>query len=111
MRIGVYFLYIALTIIYLIFGDSSVLWGGVNIVSHIGFIGFLCHILSGVKKFSENERLFFSYLKWLSLANCIYIATCIVKDKTFAWHNTDIFAYVMGLGFVVFLVHCSQTKS
>lgn len=110
MRVIVCFLYVALTITYLAFGDSSPFWGGLNIITNIGFVGYLCFLLKDIKVFTEDERLFFTYLQWLSVANCLYIFVCIIKDTSFAIYNTDIFAYIMGIGFVVFMIHCALNK-
>jgi len=59
---------------------------------------------------TENEKLFFIYIKYLSIANCIYIAVCAYKETSFAIYNTDLFAYIMGIGLVVFLIHCAKKK-
>lgn len=103
MRKAVYFAYVALSLIYLAFGDSSIIWGGVNIITQIGFVGFLSHIVQGR---DETERLFLLYIKWLSVVNCGYILVCMfITNKFVVIYNTDLFAYVLGIGFVVFLIH------
>lgn len=112
MKTAVLFLYVLCNIIYLSpIASSSMGWGAFNIITHIGFVGYLCYLLSSSMRNSKVEQLFFSYLMWLSVANCIYILFCAFREKNFALYNTDIFAYITGIGFIVFLVHCALNKS
>lgn len=110
MRIAVSFLYVLFTLIYLVYGGNTMIWGAFNICTHIGFVGYLCYLLKDMRVFREEERLFFTYLMWLSVANCIYILFCVIRGTSFAVYNTDIFAYITGIGFVVFLAHCALNK-
>lgn len=111
MIIVVCFTYVLATVLYLIYGDSSYLWGGINIITQIAFIGYLCYLLGTIEGFRKIEKRFFNYLTWLSVANCIYILFCIIKGTGFAIYNTDIFAYIMSIGFVTFMMHSALDKS
>jgi len=101
---------VLLSLLYLVIGDSSTYWGGVNIITQIGFIGYLSYLMESYQGNTENESLFFTYIKYLSIANCIYIAVCVFRDKNFVFYNTSLFAYIMGIGLVVFLIHCAKKK-
>lgn len=109
MRIAICFLYLFLSILYLSpVADSSRLWGAINIVTQISFIGYLAYELQMVTRGDEN--LMFQYIKWLSIINCVYITVCLIKDKYWVYHNTGLFAYIAAIGLVVFLVHCALKK-
>lgn len=105
MKIAVCFLYVLLSVLYLSIGDSSREWGAVNIITQIGFIGYLCYLAEQSKRNSVFERLFFGYMKYLSIANCIYIIWCVFKGAYWSIYNTDVFAYILGISFVILLIH------
>lgn len=105
MKFSICFLYVICQIIYLTFSDGSRLWGGLNIGTHIAFIGYLCHTLE--KTHTGNEKLMFQYLKWVSIANCFYIGVCVWKDTYWVLYHTDLFVYIFGIGFLVFLIHAA----
>jgi hypothetical protein len=111
MKIAAGFLYVLWTVVYLSPAvPGNAYWYAADKVVQTAFVGVLAYFLEQAKGNSENERLFFTYLKWLSLANAVYIAICAYKNYTFALYNTPIFAYVMGIGFVAFMVHCALLK-
>lgn len=111
MRIAACILYILAQIIYLLpMTPGNTQTFAFNIITHVAMVGFLCHVLSGVEGFAENERLLFWYIKYLSLFNCVYIGMCAVKNTSFAIYNTPLFAYILGIGFVSFMVHCALKK-
>jgi hypothetical protein len=103
MKVAVSFLYIVLSILYLTVGDSSTIWGATNIITQIGFIGYLCFLLQ--KSHKGHEQLFFQYLTGLSIANCGYIIACVIRNKDWILYNTSLFAYILAVGFLVFLFH------
>ena len=108
MRAAACFLYILCQIVYLLpVMPSTKIVYAFGICTHIAMVGFMAHMISGIKSFSENERLLFSYVKFLSIANVMYVIACAVKDTSFALYNTPLFAYILGFGFVAFLVHCA----
>ena len=113
------FLYVLITIVYLspiadyiiVFGDkkyNNMVWGGIYLIANMGLISFLCHLAEYKQK--GNELLALQYLKFLCLANCAYIIYCIFREKYVVIYQTGVFAYVMGLGFLSFLVHCAIRK-
>lgn len=112
MKIAVGFLYMLWMVIYLspIIPGTN-LWFGIDKTVQTLFLGMLCYFLENSKGHSYEERLFFNYLKWISWANALYLAICLWKDLTFKIYNTPIFAYVMGIGFIAFLIHCAKNKS
>jgi len=106
MKIAVCFLYVLLSILYLsIETQYTRISGGINIITQIGFIGYLCYLAEMSKRNSVFERLFFSYIKYLSIANCIYIVWCIFRGSYWSIYNSDIFAYILGISFIVLLLH------
>lgn len=112
MKVAVCFIYVLMSIIYLSpIADGGRTWGGINLITQLSFIGYLCFLAEGIKQNTEIERLFFSYLKFLSIGNCIYILWCILRGKYWSIYHTDIFAYILGIGFLVFLLHFAIKKS
>ena len=108
MRVAVCFTYILCQILYLLpFMPSTKPVYAFGIATHIAMVGFMAHLLCGVKGFSENERLLFSYIKYLSIANVMYVFFCAYKGSSFAFYNTPLFAYILGIGFITFLAHCA----
>lgn len=111
MRFAVCFLYILAQVVYLMpMMPGNRYTYAFNIITHVAMAGYLAGILSVVEGLSENERLMFQYIKFLSIANCIYIAVCAVKNTSFAIYNTPLFAHILGIGFVSFVVHCALKK-
>lgn len=108
MKFAFCFLYIVFQIIYLAFSDGSREWGGFNICSHIAFVGLASYWLEECT--IGNEKLVFQYVKWLSFANVLYITVCVFKDTYWIIYNTDLFAYIFGLGFLTFLFHCALNE-
>lgn len=101
MKIAVCVAYVVLQFVYLSIGDGRI-WGGVNIITHIAFVGYLCHLLHG--HVNETERLFFSYLKWLSLFSSLYIVACMLRNTYWILYNTSVMALVMGISFMALLI-------
>lgn len=64
----------------------------------------LCYKLSK-SIHNEIEKLILNYIQYLSVANCIYIAICMFRNRFWVIYNTDIFAYILGISFVAILVH------
>lgn len=109
-NIAACFLYVLCSIIYLHFGEKTRAWGGFNIFTQFAFIGYLCYLAEQNLRSTEFERLFFCYLKYLSVINCIYIVACVLKGRYWSIYNTDIFAYILGISVVVLLVHFAYIK-
>lgn len=111
MRIAVCFLYVLLQIFYLLpilpETRGSYAFG---IIIHIAFVGFLLWDLERGEEYTLRERLFFQLTKYLSVANCIYLVLCAYYDTKFAVLNTPIFAYILGIGFVVLMYYCIRAK-
>lgn len=108
MKSVVCFLFVLLNVIYLTpIADNGRMWGGINLITLYGFIGYLCLLVDKIKALNKNERLFFEYVKWMSWANCPYILVCIIRGKGYGLLHTDIFAYIIGIGFIAFLIHCA----
>ena len=111
MKIAVGFLYVLWNVVYLSpLVPGNDLWYGIDKICQLLFVSALCYFIEQNKKLLENERLFFEYLKWISLANGIYTGFCMYKDLTFVIYNTPIFAYIMAVGFLAFLIHCAINK-
>ncbi len=105
-KTAVCFVYILCSIIYLSpIAEGTRIWYAFNIITQIAFVGYLCYLQSAVKNNSIPERLFFGYLWRLSIANCIYIVICVWKDTYWSIYNTGVFAYILGISFVVLLIH------
>lgn len=111
MRIAVLCTYILLSFTYLTFGCNTKEWGALNIITHIGFIGYLCYLLEQVRLFPYSERLFFTYLKYLSIINCIYIVWCVFRGDSWSIYHTDVFAYILGICSAIFFMHIGFTKN
>lgn len=109
MRLAVCFIYVFCQLAYLMFQDGGRIWGGFNIITHISFVGYLCYLIEQYT--SGSERLFFIYLKYLSLINCLYIITCVVKGRYWSFNNIDFFAFVLGIGIAAFLIYRAFKKS
>lgn len=77
-----------------------------GLITHVGMIGILFYWLSLVDGFTPNEKLFFQYGISLSAANCVYLIACAERGTSFAILNTPLFAYILGIGLIVFLIHC-----
>lgn len=108
MKTAFCFLFVLLNVIYLTpIADNGRIWGGINLITLYAFIGYICMLVDKIKTLSENERLFFEYVKWMSWANCPYILVCMIIGKGFGIMHTDLFAYIIGVGFVAFLIHCA----
>lgn len=74
------------------------------------FIAFLCGELEKSDRCNEVERLFFEYLKYALIAETIYTVICVFKDSYWAIYQTDVFAYLWGISFVVLLVYFAANK-
>lgn len=113
MKMAVCFTYVLLSLVYLSIDDSTFLRisGGVNIITQIGFIGYLSFLMEANKKNDENERLFFSYLKYFSIGNCAYVIACLIFGIDWSIYNTDLMAYLLGIGFVAFLIHLALKRN
>lgn len=105
MKIAAIFMYLLFCILYLSIGDSSREWGGFNICTQLGFIGYLSFLMESNKKNTEIERLFFSYIKYLSIANCIYIVWCVFRGSYWSIYHTDVFAYILGICSIIMFLH------
>lgn len=111
MRIFAGFIYIVWNIVYLSpFIPGTALWFGLDKIMHCLLVGTLCYFLQQDDGLKYSEKLFFEYLTFLSIANGLYLGYCIYADKTFKLYNTPLFAYILGIGFVVFLFHCAYKK-
>ena len=116
MKIVVLFTYVLLFIAHQMFGDNGYLWSGFYTVLHLLMVSALCHF-EAISDKHEDERLFFNYISYLSLGNAIYTSICCVKNhlegKSGAqWviFHTDLSAWIIGLGFGIFLVHLALKK-
>ena len=111
MKIAAGFLYVLWNIVYLSpIVPNTKFWHGSDKIMQSLFLSVLCYFIQNYKNNNENERLFFEYLKWLSLANSIYLGFCMGMGKTYALLNTPIFAYILGIGFFTFLLHRALNK-
>lgn len=110
MRVAIGCLYVVLQFIYFVYGEYSYFWGAFNISTHVLFVSYVSYILEGMDSFTEDERLLFSYIKYLSLINFIYIVTCYIREEDFAIYNTPVMGYILGIGFVSFIIHRSIKK-
>jgi hypothetical protein len=108
MKIAVGFIYVLWNIVYLSpIIPNTRFWHGSDKIAQSLFLSCLCYFIQEYIRHNQNERLFFEYLKWLTFANSTYLSFCLIKDKTFAIYNTPIFAYILALGFIAFLIHCA----
>lgn len=106
MKSAVCFLYILAQIIYLTpYLPPTKIVYAFGLITHVAMVGYLCHLARLIPSLSESERLMFQYAKYLSLANVIYIVACAFKQENFALYNTPLFAYILGIGLLVFLLH------
>jgi len=87
--------------------DDSRFWGGLNLITQYGFIAYLCYEARNVESFKESGRLLLEYIKYFCISQCFYVVWCIYKGEGYSIGHTDIMAYILGLGFVTFLVHCA----
>lgn len=111
MRIAVGFIYVIWTIIYLSpFVPGNDFWYGVDKIVQTAIVGALSLFLSNDERRGEDERLFFSYLHWLSVAGVVYLIACLYYGKEFALYNTPLFAYILGVGFFAFMLHRAIKK-
>ena len=107
MKSAVLFLFVLLNIIYLTpIADDSRFWGGLNLITLYGFGAYMCYLV-GISEKDKTGRLFFEYVKYMCLSQCFYVAWCIYKGKGYSIGHTDIMAYILGLGFATFLLHCA----
>lgn len=111
MKSAVCFSYLFLCLAYLLFGDSSIIWGGINIITQTAFIGFISYFLKSTKTIQSHEIIIFDYVMWLSIVNSFYIAICMFRNKFWVIYQTDIFAYIMGITIVVLLGHIGYNKN
>lgn len=98
-------LYIFLQIMYYLFARTHLYWDGINIITHVGFVVYVSYLLERNNSIGSDEQLLFSYVKYLSIGNIMYIITCMVREDYFAIYNTPIVAYILGIGFVSFIIH------
>lgn len=105
MRIAICCLYITLQLIYLSFGDVEVGWGCFNIVTHLAFVAYLCYELEKVNKFSKDEILLFQYIKYISISFSLYTIACCIRGNSFVILNTPVSSYILGIGFLSFILH------
>lgn len=112
MKVAIVFLYLFLTLIYITpIADNGRMWGGINLITQFGFIGYLSYLLSINQLDKEIHKLFFSYVWRVSVANCFYILACMVMGKNWSYLHTDIFAYILGITFIVLLIHSGFHKN
>lgn len=110
MKIAAGFIYLLWTVIYLSpFVPGNALWYGLDKAVQSLFVGVLCYFIQEQCK-NENEKLFFEYVKWLSIASALYLLACMYYGVSFAIFNTPIFAYITGITLIVFMVHCALKK-
>lgn len=85
-------------------------WGAFNIISQIGFIGYLSFLQSGCRANTKVERLFYTYLYRVCIVNCVYVLACLFRGKDWSIYNTSVFAYILGVSFLVLLIHSAILK-
>lgn len=105
MKTAITGLYILLQIIYYFFADNSVYWGGFNICLHLAFIAYLSHLLQSVRNTLYPEKLLFLYIKLISIANIAYVVSCMIREEDYTIYYKPIFGYILGLGFISFIIH------
>jgi len=110
MRSAVFFTYLLSQIVYLIFTDGSRAWGGFNLISHMLFASFICYLAQGSKLVDKKERLLLHFMRYYLCANSAYTLVCIFTDSYWSIYQTDIFAYILGISFVVLMVHIGYNK-
>lgn len=110
--IAVCFLYVLAQILYLSpYLPSTRFIYAFGIATHVAFVGYLCGLIQRrLEGITEDERLLIQYVKYLCVANVIYLFACAWKETSFAIYNTPLFAYILGIGFVSFLIHCAIKK-
>lgn len=106
-----------LFIIHQIFGDNGYLWSGFYTVLHLLMVSALCKFEADIINNGDEKRLFFNYISYLSLGNAIYASICSVKNHLdgkpgaqWVIFHTDLSAWIIGLGFGIFLVHLALKK-
>lgn len=106
------FLYVIINVIYLSpIADAGRIWGGIQLITHIGFIGYLCYEMQKKEKPNSIERFSFQYATWFSFSNCVYIVACIFNTKPWAVYNTEVFSAIVAVGFLVFIIYCAFKKT
>lgn len=111
MRITVFLTYLMFQVIYLSLGESTRAWFAFNLITHIGFVAYLCGLLGGNIKSNDPEKQLLSYIQILSIANCFYLVYCVIINDYIRIHkDTDIFAAIYGLGLVVFMFNMANRK-
>lgn len=105
-KIAACFLYVVCSIIYLSpIATNTFAWGAFNVITQVAFIGYLSYLQSVAKANTTVERLFYIYLYRLCIVNCIYVLACLWRGKDWSIYNTSVFAYILGVSFLILLIH------
>lgn len=97
------FSYVTILLCCYWFGDTGRFWGGLFILNMYLFVAFMSWIVEGY--LNEKDKLFFTYIKFISLAQAIYVITCYFMGRTWSLFHKDITATIIGIGFATFLLH------
>lgn len=106
MKIASTFLYVLLTLLYMQYGDGSMLWYGIGQLTILLFISVLCAFVLSNKPNTYWEELFFNYCAYMTLGRAAYTAYCMFIDSN-GWviYHTDVFQFIVGVTFAILALY------
>ena len=91
MKALVLIVYMLLSLIYLIAGDDSIGWGGINVITQYSIIGFLAWFCIENKKLITFERVLFKFIIAFNITLSLITIPCVWAD--IKWINLVIYWY------------------
>lgn len=107
MKIAACITYIIVLFLYFLL-DLGSWWGSVYLILQAVAIAFF--IEQNKYEHTSTERQFFSYVKYVAIADAIYTFICEIHGGSYIYHATNVFAYIMALGMCVIVVHFAVKK-
>lgn len=98
MKAFVLIVYMLLSLIYLIAGDGSIGWGGVNVITQYSIIGFLSWFCIENKNLITFERVLFKFIILFNISLSLITIPCVWAD--IKWINLVIYWYAVAISII-----------
>lgn len=103
MKLTACLIYLVTLVIYFYLGDSSIYWGGFNMITQLLFTMVLCLIILTPKPNTLSERYHLEYVIVLTAFRIIYTALCIPM-ASLAKYNSYIFIIILIISYQLMLL-------
>lgn len=106
------FLYVSLTLLYAWYtGDNYELMYGVGQLTILMFVVAVCSFALSGKPNTVIEKLFLQYSMYVTFGRALYTVYCLFMSKPWIIHNTDVFAFIVAVTFLIFLFYVAYKYS